>query len=180
MFEVFWHLKDDSTNWTPNIQALLIFIWAFPQYFNSFVDIGFGTQIVHLKEFFNDLVALIKELMAQNLIFRLNISEPSKLIEMSSECIPGMLDGLISSTNKTSTFDHIMPSIESGGREVFIDGMDLKVSKWVDRGWAMLPNIPHYIVEVSGFEIVGRIGREPVLHIDIPNLFVIPVWLIFV
>lgn len=75
---------------------------------------------------------MVKELLAADWILRLNIPESSKLVEMPPKSISGMESGLVSSTHKTTSLDHIVPSVESWSCEVFIYRMDFEILEWVD------------------------------------------------
>lgn len=130
------------------------------------------------QEPFDHLITLIENFFAPDLILGFNISEPSELMEMPSEGIAGMLGRLISSTHKASTFDHVMSSIESRSREIFIDGMDFELLERVNGGRAVLPYISNYVIEVSSLEIIDRVRRKPVFHVDVAGLAMLPVQMV--
>jgi len=77
---------------------------------------------------------------------------------MSAECIASMIKSFITSTDKTTTFDDVMSLIKAWSCKIFIDRMNLKVMKWVNRSDGMLPDISNYIIKISSFKKVDRIG----------------------
>lgn len=91
-----------------------------------------------------------------------------------------MLEGLISGADETTPFDHEVPAIEGRSGEVFIDGVDFEFLKRIDGGGAMLPHVPHDVVELASPEVVDGAGREPVLHVDVAHFPVLPLQLVFI
>ncbi len=119
------------------------------------------------KELFNNLITLIKNLFTPGFIIRFNVSKTSKLMEVSSKSISCVLKCLVSSTYEATSFDHKMPSVECRSCEIFINGMNVKVFKWINGCGTVLPYISGNIIEITSLEMVNRIWREPIFHIDI-------------
>lgn len=111
-----------------------------------------------LKEFIHYFISLIQYFFCPNRVLRLHISESCELIEMSSESISSMFKCLISGTNKTTSFDHIVPTIKSRSCKVFIYRMDFEILEGVDGSGAVLPYISNNIIELSSLKKVHRIG----------------------
>ena len=100
-------------------------------------------------------------------------------MEVSSEGKSGMVKSLVSSRYEAASFDYVMALVETRSREVFIDWMDLEFIEGVNRSNGMLPYISYQIEELSIFEHVNRVRRKPIFHIDVSDLLVFPVRLIF-
>lgn len=147
--------------------------------FTNFVCVWFWSQIVNFQKLLDDTVTLIKQFLTPNWILGLDIPKSCKLIEVSSKSISSMFECLISSTDEATTFYHIVSTIESWGWEVLVNWMNFEVFEWIDRSRTVLPNISHNIIEVTCFEKVNRVWREPVFHIDISSLSMKPLMFIF-
>jgi len=133
---------------------------------------------LNFQEILNNLIALIKQLLTPNRVLRLDISKSCELIEMSSKSISGMFNSLVSSANKTSSFNHIVPTIKCWGWKIFINRVKFKIFKWIYWSWTMLPNISNNIIEITNFEVIYWIWRKPILHINISSFTIRPFKLI--
>ena len=111
-----------------------------------------------LKEFIHYFISLIQHFFCPDRVLRLHISESCELIEVSSESISSMFKCFISGTNKTTSFDHIVPTIKSRSCKVFINRMDLEILERVDRSGTVLPYISNDIIELSSLKEVHWIG----------------------
>lgn len=112
--------------------------------------------------------------------FWFDIPKPGKLIKMPSECISRIFKGLVSTTNKTSSFYHVMSTIKSWCCEVLINRMNLEVLEWIHRCWTVLPDITDDIIEAFVLEIIDRTRGKPILGIYISNLSTLPFKMIFI
>jgi hypothetical protein len=74
-----------------------------------------------------------------------------------------MIECLISSTDKTTPFNKIMPFVKARSSEIFIDRVYLELSEGVNWSDCVLPNIAHNIVDSFGREHINWIWRHPVL-----------------
>lgn len=176
MWEMLRHLHDNPANITPYSKASVILVGTFLlDQLDCLGCIGFVVLVVYPEELLHLLISLIKELQISDLVIWLYVSETCKLVEMSSESVPGVENSLISSTNETAAFDHVVPAIEGGGREILVNGMDFEVLEWVDGGWTVLPDVADNIIKFAGFEHVDWIRRKPVLHVDIAYLAMFPI-----
>lgn len=117
--------------------------------------------------------SIIADLLAVQVHFYFSggkhVSKACELMEMPSECVSGVVQGFISSTDETATLDEIVSFIKSGSSEVFIYWMDFKVGEGVDGSDGVLPDVADNIVEVAIFEEIDWIGRHPVLHVDVAH-----------
>lgn len=69
------------------------------------------------------------------------------LIEMSSEGVSRMIKSLISSADKASSLDDVMPVVKSWGSEVLVNGMDFIALKRINWSNGMLPDVTYNIIE---------------------------------
>ena len=113
-----------------------------------------------------------------HLDFCFNVPKASKLIKMPSKGVSGVVKGLVACTNEASSFDHVVPLVESRGGEVLVNGMYFKFLEGINRSDSVLPNIAYDIIEISSFEHVDWIWRHPKLHIDVSYWFVLPISLV--
>lgn len=107
-----------------------------------------------------------------------DVAEAGELVEMPSEGVPGVVEGLVACTDEAAAFDDIMPLVESRGGEVFVDRMDFELLEGVDGGDGVLPDISYHVVEVASLEHVDWVGRHPELHVDVPDGLVRPAGLV--
>lgn len=82
---------------------------------------------------------------------------------MSSECVSGVIESLVTGANETSSLDEVMAVVESRSREVLIDGVDLEALEGINRRNSVLPDISNNVVETLGLEHVDWVRRQPVL-----------------
>jgi hypothetical protein len=101
------------------------------------------------------------------------------LVKVSSERVSRMVQSLISSADKASSLDNVVPVVKSWGREVFVNRMNLKSFKWINWSYCMLPYISDNIVEAICVEHVDWIWRKPVLQIDVTDFLALPFVQIF-
>ena len=88
----------------------------------------------------------------------LYIPEACELIEMSPECIPRVIEGLVACTDEAAAFDEIMPLVERGCGKIFVDWMDLKLLEGVDGSDGVLPHVAYDVVEIARFEHIDGVG----------------------
>lgn len=121
---------------------------------------------VHLDSVIADLFTVKVDF---HLYGRLDTSETGKLMEVSSEGIPGMIEGFIACADEASSLNDVMALIKCRSSEVFVDWVNLEVGKGVNGSDCVLPDIPNKIVEVTIFKKIDWIGRHPVFHIDVTH-----------
>ncbi len=181
LIEFFSEFKGNSSNWASYWQSSItqIFPKKIQYLFLYKIDVGSFMNIVFLQSLFNFFISLVFE-MAWNfgLIFRNNISEASKLIKMPSEGISWVEKWLISGADEASSFDQIMSFIECWSCEIFIYRMDIKSLERINWSNGMLPYITNNVKELSCFEPVDRVRREPIFQINVSYWLIFPVCLI--
>jgi len=95
---------------------------------------------------------------------------------MSSEVCSTMILSIASGTYKTASFENVVSLIETRCSIILINWMNLKILIRINRSNSMLPHVTNYVIEISSLEHVNRVGRHPVLHIDIANRLIFPAW----
>ena len=98
-----------------------------------------------------------------HLLICLNISDASKLVEVSSEILSSMFQSLVTCRKETSSKDQSMTLVECIRAEILVNWMDLEVTKGVERSYGVLPNVSYQIVKITYLEHIYRIWRQPVL-----------------
>ena len=93
---------------------------------------------------------------------------------MSSKLISSILQSVVTSTNKTTSFWYSVSAIESRRWVIFITRMKLEILKRIDWSGAVLPNISNDIIKITNFKKVDRIWWKPIFHIDIACLAMFP------
>ena len=88
----------------------------------------------------------------------LDVPKSSELMEMSTECIPSVIECFIASADEAPSLNHVMPLVKGRSSEVLIDGMDFEPLKGIDWSNGVLPDIAHDIVEVTSLEEIDRVG----------------------
>jgi len=71
-----------------------------------------------------------------------------------------------------------MVVIKCWSSKIFICWVILKLSKWIDGSYCVLPDISDDVVKVACLEEVDRVRRHPVLQVDVPDLLVLPLRLV--
>lgn len=171
--EVFPQFQRYPADRAPNSQSLLVGsgLQGLFNFVNYLEDIGVVVEVVMLQVHL--YVSVTDHGVGVSVNFHLDVgfdvSETCELLEVPPEGISGMVEGLIASRDKTASLDDIVPFVIGGGCEVFIDRVDLKFLKRVDRSNRVLPHITHDVVEISNFEHIHRVGGHPILHVDVSN-----------
>lgn len=111
-----------------------------------------------LEKLLHSLITLINNLFSGDRVLGLDVSEPSKLVKVPSKGLPDVNECPASDACEASTFDHVMPAIEEGSREVFIKRVDFEILERVNRSGTVLPYVAHYVIELSSLEIVDWVG----------------------
>ncbi len=124
---------------------------------------------------FNRVIRLINFTRKHlSLVLRFHIPETCMLIKVPSESVSRMVQSRISSADKTSSLDSVVPIVKSRRSEVLVNGMNFKTFKWVNWSHCMLPYVSDNIVEAICFEHIDWIWGKPVLQIDVTDFSVLP------